>query len=39
MISFSEQGLAHVTINLKPTSRPAKEALQELGEEVVAKLK
>ena len=34
-----EQGLAHVTINLKPTSRPAKEALQELGEEVVAKLK
>ncbi|MDO4997426.1 MAG: LLM class flavin-dependent oxidoreductase, partial [Neisseria sp.] len=33
-----EQGLAHVTINLKPSERPAAEVIQELGEEVVAKL-
>lgn len=33
-----EQGLSHVTVNLKPTARPAQEVLQELGEEVVAKL-
>lgn len=33
-----EQGLAHVTINLKPTRRPALEALQDLAENVVAKL-
>ncbi|WP_373698260.1 LLM class oxidoreductase [Neisseria dentiae] len=30
-----EQGLAHVTINLKPTRRPAKEVLQELSETVL----
>ncbi|AGH37362.1 flavin-dependent dehydrogenase [Bibersteinia trehalosi USDA-ARS-USMARC-189] len=33
-----EQGLAHVTINLKPTTRPAKEVLQDLAENVLAKL-
>lgn len=33
-----EQGLAHTTINLKPTHRPAEETLQELAENVVAKL-
>lgn len=33
-----EQGLAHVALNLKPTRRPAEETLQELAEEVVAKL-
>lgn len=33
-----EQGLAHVTVNLKPTRRPAEDTLQELAEEVVAKL-
>ena len=29
------QGLAHVTVNLKPTRRPAKEVLQELSETVL----
>ena len=33
-----EQGLAHVTINLKPSRRPADDIIAELGEEVVAKL-
>lgn len=33
-----EQGLSHVTINLKPTTRPAKEVLQDLAENVLAKL-
>ncbi|TNH04372.1 TIGR03571 family LLM class oxidoreductase [Testudinibacter sp. TR-2022] len=33
-----EQGLAHITINLKPSRRPAEEVLQELGENVIAKL-
>ena len=33
-----EQGLAHVTVNLKPTGRPAGEVLQELAEDVLAKL-
>ncbi|WP_077419622.1 TIGR03571 family LLM class oxidoreductase [Rodentibacter trehalosifermentans] len=33
-----EQGLVHVTVNLKPTSRPASEVLQELAEDVLAKL-
>ena len=34
-----EQGLSHVTINLKPTKRPVKETLQDLAENVLAKLK
>ncbi|WP_239496790.1 TIGR03571 family LLM class oxidoreductase [Aggregatibacter kilianii] len=33
-----EKSLAHVTINLKPTERPVVEALQDLAENVVAKL-
>lgn len=33
-----EQGLSHVTINLKPTKRPVKETLQDLAENVLAKL-
>lgn len=33
-----EQGLAHVTVNLKPTRRPAAETLQDLAENVLAKL-
>ncbi len=33
-----EQGLSHVIINLKPTRRPAAETLQDLGENVLAKL-
>ncbi|MCP2041568.1 luciferase-type oxidoreductase [Neisseria sp. HSC-16F19] len=33
-----EQGLAHVTINLKPSRRPAAEMLQDLAENVLAKL-
>lgn len=33
-----EQGLAHVTVNLKPTRRPANETLQDLAENVLAKL-
>ncbi|WP_084703465.1 TIGR03571 family LLM class oxidoreductase [Necropsobacter rosorum] len=33
-----EQGLAHVTVNLKPTERPAAETLQDLAENVLAKL-
>jgi hypothetical protein len=32
-----EQGLSHVTINLKPTGRDAKEVLQDLAENVLAK--
>lgn len=32
------QGLAHVSINLKPTARPAAETLQDLAENVLAKL-
>lgn len=33
-----EQGLVHVTINLKSSRRPADDIIAELGEEVVAKL-
>ncbi len=33
-----EQGLAHVTVNLKPTERPMDETLQDLAENVLAKL-
>ncbi len=33
-----EQGLPHVTVNLKPTRRPAAETLQDLAENVLAKL-
>lgn len=33
-----EQGLGHVTINLKTSRRPADDIIAELGEEVVAKL-
>lgn len=32
-----EQGLAHVTINLKPTQRPMQETLQDLAENVLSK--
>lgn len=39
LMEFWEQqrqdGVAHITLNLKPTRRPAKEVLQELIEEVV----
>ncbi|WEH90747.1 hypothetical protein PX669_18655 (plasmid) [Acinetobacter soli] len=30
-----QDGVAHITLNLKPTRRPAKEVLQELIEDVV----
>lgn len=33
-----EQGLSHITLNLKPTQRPADEVLQDLAENVLAKL-
>lgn len=33
-----EQGLAHVTVNLKPTRRPVNETLQDLAENVLTKL-
>lgn len=33
-----EQGLAHVTLNLKPTRRPAAENLQDLAENLLAHL-
>lgn len=32
-----EQGLAHISINLKPTRRPAKETLQDIAENVLSK--
>ncbi|VEG13241.1 TIGR03571 family LLM class oxidoreductase [Moraxella cuniculi] len=32
------QGLAHITLNLKPTSRPTAEVLQDLAENVLAKM-
>lgn len=33
-----EQGLSHLTLNLKPTTRPAEEVLHDLAENVLAKL-
>lgn len=33
-----EQGLSHITLNLKPTQRPADEVLQDLAENVLVKL-
>lgn len=34
-----EQGLSHVTINLKPTQRPFKEVVQDFAENILPKFK